>query len=44
MESGERPLNGLAFCEYVDALGADAAENDAGGGRFWDSGASAFDR
>jgi hypothetical protein len=26
MESGERPLNGLAFFEYVNALGADAVE------------------
>jgi hypothetical protein len=26
MESGERQLNVLEFCEYVDAMGADAAE------------------
>jgi transcriptional regulator with XRE-family HTH domain len=26
IESGERQLNVLEFCEYVDALGADAAE------------------
>ena len=25
IESGERQLNVLEFCEYVDALGADAA-------------------
>jgi transcriptional regulator with XRE-family HTH domain len=26
IESGERQLNVLEFCEYADALGADAAE------------------
>jgi hypothetical protein len=26
IESGERQLNVLEFCEYVDALGADAAK------------------